>query len=149
MSDVIQFPKARRVRSAPKVRKPRAKPTPPLLSPPTENSEREQRIDKIAEMLSERAKKSIREWQAAEGLPDEATMLVDRLTALAKRPDGLPAVEVARLYECLPPRDDVTQGLDSESLRLLERTAELARDENGPFRRALDRRLRRQENGHV
>lgn len=91
----------------------------------------------------------MREWQSAEGLPDEITMLVDRVSALAKCPDGLPAVEVARLYECLPPRDEATQGLDSESLRLLDRTVELARDENGPFRRVLERRLRGQENGHV
>ncbi len=147
MTDIIQVPKARRVRSAPKVRKPRAKPAPPL--PPRETSERDDQVEKLANMIAERARKRMREWQSAEGLPDEITMLVDRVSALAKHPDGLPAVEVARLYECLPPRDDVTQGLDSESLRLLERTAELARDENGPFRRALDRRLRGQENGHV
>lgn len=107
------------------------------------SEEREQRLDRMAELIAERAKRAISEWQAVEGLPDEIRMLVNRIEEIAKVAGGLPAVEVARLYECLPPREEATQGLSSVEIRLLDQLAGATRDPDSAVSRALAARQRR------
>ena len=138
--NVVAFPKNRIVR---KVKGP-ARVAPVPAPPPTQ--ELDAQSDKLAELIAERAKRVIQKWQAAEGMPDEITMLVDRITEIAKFPDGLPAVEVARLYECLPPREEATQGLSSAEMRLLEQLDEATKDPNSAMSRAL---AKRREVSHV
>lgn len=107
------------------------------------SEEREERLDRMAELIAERAKRAISEWQAAEGLPDEIHMLVNRIEEISQVAGGLPAVEVARLYECLPPREEATQGLSSVEIRLLDQLADATRDPNSAVSRALAARQRR------
>jgi len=130
--NVVAFPASRVVR---KVRQ-----EPAATAP---KSELEVEVDELSEMIADRVKKAIRRWQAAEGLPDEITMLVDRITEIAKFPDGLPAVEVARLYECLPPREEATQGLSSVEIRLLDQLADATKDPDSAVSRALAARQKR------
>lgn len=137
--NVVAFPTSRIVR---KVKGPARVPPVPAPAP---TQELDAQSGKLAELIAERAKRVIQKWQAAEGMPDEITMLVDRITAIANCPDGLPAVEVARLYECLPPREEATEGLDSESLRLLEQLDARSQDPDSAFSRALAKRAARKE----
>jgi len=139
--NVVAFPVSRIVRKA----KGPARAAPIPAPPPTQ--ELDAQSDKLAELIAERAKRVIQKWQAAEGMPDEITMLVNRITAIARLSGGLPAVEVARLYECLPPREEATQGLSSAELRLLDQVAEAAKDPGSAFSRALA--LRQQERAEV
>lgn len=138
--NVVAFPASRIVR--------RAADGPSVPDEPQRllSEEREQRLDRMAELIAERAKRAISEWQAAEGLPDEITMLVNRITEIAKFPDGLPAVEVARLYECLPPREEATQGLSAAEIQLLAQLDEATKDPNSAMSRAL---AKRREASHV
>jgi len=135
--NVIAFPASRVVRTV-------VRQEPPATAPKSDRLEAE--VDGLSEMIADRVKKAVRKWQAAEGLPDEITMLVDRITEIAKFPDGLPAVEVARLYECLPPREEATQGLSSAEMRLLEQLDEATKDPNSAMSRAL---AKRREVSHV
>lgn len=139
--NVVAFPESRIVRKV----KGLARVAPIPAPPPTQ--ELDAQSDKLAELIAERAKRVIQKWQAAEGMPDEITMLVDRITAIARLSGGLPAVEVARLYECLPPREEATQGLSSAELRLLDHVAGAAKDPGSAFSRALA--LRQQERAEV
>ena len=129
--NVIAFPASRVVRTV-------VRQEPPATAPKSDRLEAE--VDGLSEMIADRVKKAVRKWQAAEGLPDEITMLVDRITEIAKFPDGLPAVEVARLYECLPPREEATHGLSSAEIRLLEQLDEATKDPNSAMSRALAKR---------
>lgn len=135
--NVVAFPASRIVR--------RAADGPSVPDEPEKllSEEREQRIDRMAELIAERAKRAISEWQAAEGLPDEIHMLVNRIEEISQVAGGLPAVEVARLYECLPPREEATQGLSSVEIRLLDQLADATRDPNSAVSRALAARQRR------
>jgi len=136
--NVVAFPASRVVRKV-------VRQEPAATAPKSDRLEAE--VENLSEMIADRVKKAIRKWQAAEGLPDEITMLVDRITEIAKFPDGLPAVEVARLYECLPPREKATQGLSSAELLLLDQVTGASTDPNSAFSRALA--LRQQERAEV
>ena len=139
--NVVAFPESRIVRKV------KGSARVPPVPAPAPTQELDAQSDKLAELIAERAKRVIQKWQAAEGMPDEITMLVDRITAIANCPDGLPAVEVARLYECLPPREKATQGLSSAELRLLDQVTGASTDPNSAFSRALA--LRQQKHTEV
>lgn len=132
--NVVAFPASRIVRTVVKSGG---------VAPSPASQRLDEEMDRFSELIADRAKKAIRKWQAAEGLPDEITILVDRITEIAKFPDGLPAVEVARLYECLPPREEATQGLSSAEIRLLEQLADATKDPNSAVSRALAARQSR------
>jgi hypothetical protein len=88
MGNVLPFPCAAIVRhEAPK--RSRRKAAAKTVAEPMLSPEREERLDRMAELLAERAKRRIAEWQAQEGMPDEETMLLARLEALSGRPGGL------------------------------------------------------------
>lgn len=135
--NVVAFPASRIVRKV--VASPAVQTKPEVFL----SEEREERLDRMAELIAERAKRAISEWQAAEGLPDEIHMLVNRIEEISRVSGGLPAVEVARLYECLPPREEATQGLSSVEIRLLDQLADATKDPNSAVSRALAARQRR------
>ena len=50
--------------------------------------ELEGQVDRVAELLADRAQRAIREWQAQQGMPSEEAALVARLEALASSRGG-------------------------------------------------------------
>lgn len=89
MGNVLPFPSAATMRhEAPKPvtrRKAAPKASPALRMSP----QQEEQIDRLTDLLVERTKRRIAEWQAQEGMPDEEKMLLARLEALSGRPGGL------------------------------------------------------------
>lgn len=91
MGNVLAFPTAAIVRheAAKPVRARRKAQTKAVAEPPL-SQEREERLDRMAELIAERAKRHIAEWQAQRGMPSEESALVGRLAVLAgRRGDGL------------------------------------------------------------
>ena len=98
MGNVLQFPCAAIVHGA--VAKPartRRKAAAKSAAEPQLSREREEQLDRMAELVAERAKRRITAWQAKEGMPDEEAALIGRLEQLSYRREGLNNLTLYRM----------------------------------------------------
>ena len=99
MGNVLPFPCAAMVRHD--VAKPvrtRRKTVAKAAAEPLLSREREEQLDRMAEVVAERAKRRIAEWQAQQGMASEESALVARLAVLAgSRGDGLNTMTLYQL----------------------------------------------------
>lgn len=98
MGNVLPFPCAAIVRHD--VAKPvrsRRKVAPKASAALHMSPQQEEQIDKLAEILVERAKRRIAAWQAQEGMPDEEAALIGRLEQLSYRREGLNNLTLYRM----------------------------------------------------
>lgn len=98
MGNILLFPRSAWVSH--KTTKPvrtRRKADPKTGAEPHMTREREAEIDRLAELVVNRTKRRIAEWQAQQGLPSEEAMLLARLEVLSSRPEGLETLTLYRL----------------------------------------------------